>query len=36
MVKENNMEQIQMEYWEMNVWKVNEFNFLNEEAGKLR
>ena len=26
------MEQIQMEYWEMDIWKVNEFNFLNEEV----
>ena len=24
------MEQLQMEYWEMVIWKVNEFNFLNE------
>ena len=21
-----------MEYWEMDVWQVNEFNFLNEEV----
>ena len=21
-----------MEYWEMDIWKVNEFNFLNEEV----
>ena len=27
----NNMEQVQMEYREMDIWKVNEFNFLNEE-----
>ena len=20
-----------MDYWEMDIWKVNEFNFLNEE-----
>ena len=26
------MEQIQMEYWKMDIWKVNEFNFLNEEV----
>ena len=26
------MEQVQMEYWEMDIWKVNEFNFLNEEV----
>ena len=25
------MEQVQMEYREMDIWKVNEFNFLNEE-----
>ena len=30
--KLSNMEKVQMEYWEMDVWKVNEFNFLNEEA----
>ena len=24
------MEEIKMEYWKMNIWKVNEFNFLNE------
>ena len=28
----NNMEQVHMEYREMNIWKVNEFNFLNEEV----
>ena len=28
--KVNNMEQVQIEYWEMNVEKVKEFNFLNE------
>ena len=28
------MEQIQMEYWEMDIWKVNEFNFFNEEVEK--
>ena len=21
-----------MEYWKMDIWKVNEFNFLNEEV----
>ena len=26
------MEQVQMEYWEMDISKVNEFNFLNEEV----
>ena len=26
------MEQVQMEYWEMDIWKVNEFNFVNEEV----
>ena len=26
------MEQVQMEYWEMDIEKVNEFNFLNEEV----
>ena len=26
------MEQVQMEYWEMDIWKVNEFNFLNEDV----
>ena len=31
--KVNNMEQVQVEYWwEMDNWKVNEFNFLNEEV----
>ena len=25
------MEQVQMEYRKMNIWKVNNFNFLNEE-----
>ena len=30
--KVNNMEQVQIEYWEMNVEKVKEFNFLNEEV----
>ena len=26
------MEQVQKEYWEKDIWKVNEFNFLNEEV----
>ena len=26
------MEQVQIGYWEMNIWKVNEFNFFNEEV----
>ena len=26
------MEQLQMEYWEMSIWKVNEINFLSEEV----
>ena len=26
------MEQVQMEYWEIDIEKVNEFNFLNEEV----
>ena len=26
------MEQVQIEYWETDIWKVNEFNFLNEEV----
>ena len=34
--KVNNMEQVQIEYWEMNVEKVKEFNFLNEEVQDLR
>ena len=25
------MEQVEMEYEEIDIWKVNEFNFLNEE-----
>ena len=25
------MEQVQIEYWEMDIEKVNELNFLNEE-----
>ena len=34
--KVNNMEQVQIEYWEMNVEKDKEFNFLNEEVQDLR
>ena len=30
--KLNNMEQVQMEYLEMDIQKVNEFYFLNEEV----
>ena len=30
--KLNNMEQVQMEYLEMDIWKINEFIFLNEEV----
>ena len=26
------IEQVQTEYWETDIWKVNEFNFLNEEV----
>ena len=26
------MVQVQMEYWYMDIWKVIEFNFLNEEV----
>ena len=26
------MEPLQIEYWETDIWKVNEFNFLNEEV----
>ena len=26
------MKQVQMECWEMGIWKVNEFNFWNEEV----
>ena len=26
------MEQVQMEYSEKDIWKVNKFNFLNEEV----
>ena len=29
--KLNNMEQVHMEYSEMNIWKVNQCKFLNEE-----
>ena len=30
--KLNNLEQVQMEYWKMDIKKVNCFNFLNEEV----
>ena len=30
------MEQVQMEYWEVNIWKVKEFNFLNEKSRNLQ
>ena len=30
--KFNNMEQLEMEYQEIDIWKVNEFNFLNEKV----
>ena len=30
------MERVQMEYWEMDIWKVNECNFLNEEVEEFR
>ena len=26
------MEQVELEYQEMDIWKVNEFNFLNKEV----
>ena len=26
------MEQLQMEYWKMDIWNVNEFKFLNEKV----
>ena len=26
------MKQLQTEYWEINIEKINEFNFLNEEV----
>ena len=28
------MEQVQMEHWEMDIEKINGFNFLNEETGE--
>ena len=31
-MEHTNMQQVQMEYREMDIWKVNEFNFLNEEV----
>ena len=30
--KLNNLKQVHMKYRKMDIWKVNEFNFLNEEA----
>ena len=30
------MEQVRMEYWEIDIWKVNGFNFLNEEVEELQ
>ena len=30
------MEQVQMEYRKMDIWKVNEFNFLNKEFEEFR
>ena len=30
------MEQVQMEYYKMGIWKVNDFNFLNEEVEEFR
>ena len=30
--KLNNMQQVQIEYWKMYIWKINQFNFLNEEV----
>ena len=26
------MEQLQMEYWKMDIWNVNEFKFLNKKV----
>ena len=26
------MEQLQMEYWKMDIWNVNEFKLLNEKV----
>ena len=28
------MDQVQIEYWEMGILKINEFNFLNKEVEK--
>ena len=28
------VKQVQMEYWEMDIDKVNEFHFLNKEVGE--
>ena len=33
--KLNNMEQVQIEYCKINIWKVDEFNILNEEVEEL-
>ena len=30
------MEQVQIEYGEMDIWKVNVFNFYNEEVVEFR
>ena len=30
------MEQVRMEYCEIDIWKVNGFNFLNEEVEELQ
>ena len=30
------MEQVQIEYWKMDIWKANEFNILSEEVEQLR
>ena len=30
------MEQVQMGYYKMGIWKVNDFNFLNEEVEEFR
>ena len=34
--KLNNMEQVQMGYWEMDIEKVNKFNFLNEKVEEFK
>ena len=33
--KLNNMEQVQIWYWKMDIWKANEFNILIEEVEEL-